>query len=67
MAWAAAAVFVILALPNVVKAEEDHMLDSVLVIGSETGESGRSTCCSMQLDVSRGLQHFATMDLLHLR
>jgi hypothetical protein len=45
---AAAAVLMVLALAHIAEAFDDSMLDSVLVIGSEQGECGRSTHCSMK-------------------
>lgn len=47
MAWAAAAaVLLLLTSANAVKALEDPMLESVLVIGSEQGVFERSNHCS---------------------
>lgn len=45
---AAAAVLMVLALVYVADAFDESMLDSVLVVGSEQGECGRSTHCSMK-------------------
>lgn len=52
MAWAAAAAIVLLlAASHIVQANEDPVLDSVLVIGKEKGGLERSTYCSKHANV----------------